>query len=140
MRAKKLPEIKEKFFYEAPVFPAQFKAGNPVVTDKINSIDLVRLLLPSKENYYMVQVSGESMIEENIYDGDILIVEKNNQPKDGEIVIASLNGEMLVKIFRLINGKVYLFSANKRFFPIEIFPDWQFEILGVVRHCIHNMV
>ncbi|MEJ5245686.1 MAG: S24 family peptidase [Bacteroidota bacterium] len=140
MRAKKLPGIKEKFYYEAPVLPAQFKAGKPVVAEKINSIDLVRLLLPSKENYYMVQVSGESMIEENIYDGDILIVEKNNQPKDGDIVIASLNGEMLVKIFRLINGKVYLFSANKRFIPIEIFPDWQFEILGVVRHCIHNMV
>jgi|YNPBryulayer2012_1023412.scaffolds.fasta_scaffold25237_2 DNA polymerase V len=140
MRAKKLPNIKERYSFEAPVLPASFKAGKPVIAETINSLDLVKLLLPRNGNYFMVQVSGESMKDENIFHGDILIVEKNNKPKDGDIVIASLNGEMLVKKFRLINEKVYLFSANSRFLPMEIFPDWDFEIQGIVKHCIHNMI
>lgn len=140
MRAKKLPNIREKYSFEAPVFPAHFKAGKRITTEKINSLDLVQMLIPKRGNYFMVQVAGESMKDENIYNGDILIVEKSNTPKDGDIVVAALNGEMLVKKYRVINGRVYLFSANNKFLPIEIYPDWNFEIQGIVRHCIHNMV
>lgn len=139
MKAKKLPKFKENYKFEAPIFPAAIRGGGNITSATISSVDLYSLLLPKSGNYFMVQVSGESMIEDNIYHGDILIVDKNSTPQDGQVVIASLNGEMLVKRYKVIEDKVYLFSANSRFLPIEIFPDWSFEIQGVVKHCIHDM-
>jgi SOS-response transcriptional repressor LexA len=46
---------------------------------------------------------------------------------------------MAVKTFRFINDRVYLFSANKNFLPIEIKPYWSFEIQGVVKYVIHDV-
>lgn len=79
------------------------------------------------------------MINESIFSGDLLIVKRNEQPKDGKIVIAALNGEMAVKIYRVMEDGIYLFSANDKFLPIEIKPFWNFEIQGVVKHIIHNV-
>ena len=104
----------------------------------IDSFDLSHYLVSDYENTFLVRVIGDSMIDENIYEGDILVVNKKEQPKDGKVVIASLNGEMAVKRFRRIEGKVYLYSANKKFLPIEILPYWQFEIQGIVKHVIKN--
>lgn len=140
MRAKKLPGLKETYKFEAPMLPASIRGGEKVSATNFSSVDLYSLLIPKNGNTFMVQVSGESMIDEGIYHGDILIVNKNEKPREGQIVIAALNGEMLVKIYREIEGKVYLFSANQHFLPIEIFPDWSFEIQGLVKHVIHKMV
>jgi DNA polymerase V len=87
----------------------------------------------------MVHVNGESMIDENIDDGDILIVDSGAQPYDGKIVVASLNGELTVKTFREKKGRAWLISANKKFLPIEIGELVQFEIQGVVKHVIKKM-
>ncbi len=87
----------------------------------------------------MVRVAGDSMVNENIYEGDILVVNQDEKPSDGKVVIAALNGEMAVKTLRIIEGTVYLFSANKRFLPIEILPFWEFEIQGVVKHVIKSL-
>jgi len=103
------------------------------------SIDLNTLLAPNPKNLYLVQVSGQSMINENIYNGDILIVDKNETPKDGKIVIASLNGDMFVKTLRIKSNKIYLYSANSQFLPIEILPDFNFVIQGVVKNVIHSL-
>jgi DNA polymerase V len=86
-----------------------------------------------------VKVNGESMIGSGINDGDTLIVHSKSQPKSGEIVIASLNGNLLVKRFEMIEGKVYLIASNDQFLPIEIFPFEQFQIQGVVQHVIHQI-
>jgi len=101
--------------------------------------DLNSVLAPKPDDVYLVRVTGESMINEGIFDGDILVVNKNDKPKDGKVVIAALNGEMAVKTYREIEGKVYLFSANDKFLPIEILPFWQFDIQGVVKHVIHDV-
>lgn len=103
------------------------------------SIDLNSFLAPNPKNLYLVQVSGQSMINENIYNGDILIVDKNEIPKDGKIVIASLNGDMFVKTLRIKSNKVYLYSANSQFLPIEILPEFNFKIQGVVKNVIHSL-
>ena len=140
MRAKKLPDLKENFKFEAPIFSAAVRGAGKLSVSNISSVDLFSMLVPKNSQMYMVQVSGESMKDEGIYNGDILIVDRNEQAKEGSVVIAAVNGEMLVKTYRIIDGCVYLFSANRNFLPIEIYPDWSLEIQGVVKHCIHNMV
>ena len=78
------------------------------------------------------------MIDENIDDGDVLVVDYSETAYENKIVIASLNGEMAVKKYQIIDGKPYLISANKQFLPVEIKPSWNFEIQGVVKYVIKN--
>ncbi len=141
MKVKKIVELKTQYSFEAPLFPAAVtkKDRNGNGQPKEELLDLNETLAPKPENIFIVRVNGESMIEEHIYDGDVLIVERETKPKDGQVVIAALNGEMAVKKYRVKDGKVYLFSANKSFLPIEIKPFWEFQIQGIVRHVIHNV-
>lgn len=134
MKVKKIVELKSAFSFEAPIMPTSF---GRVRNDISQMFDLNSVLAPKPEDVYLVRVTGESMINEGIFDGDILVVNKSESPKDGKVVIASLNGEMAVKTYRVIEDKVYLFSANEKFLPIQIMPFWQFEIQGVVKHVIH---
>lgn len=137
MKVKNIVELKSNFSFEAPIVYAEKIKGVKKSNEKL--IDLNNFLAPIAKEFFLVRVTGESMINENIFSGDLLIVKRNEQPKDGKIVIAALNGEMAVKIYRVIEEGVYLFSANEKFLPIEIKPFWNFEIQGVVKHIIHNV-
>jgi DNA polymerase V len=140
MKVNKLAELKTQYSFEAPVLPANVRNyKSKVVQFSEGSIDLNTYLAPYPKNIYLVKVQGESMINDNIFNGDVLVVDKTELPKDNKVVIASLNGEMAVKRFRIIDGKAYLYSANDKFLPIEILPFWQFEIQGVVKHVIHSV-
>ncbi|MDC1067908.1 S24 family peptidase [Candidatus Kapabacteria bacterium] len=137
MKVKEIIELNSKFDFEAPVFKASSKLKNKL-SEQItkDTLDLNKMLAPKPEDIYLVRVGGESMIDKKIYDGDVLIVDKNAKPKIDDIVISSLNGEMTVKTFKKENGRAYLVSANSQFFPIEISPLFQFKIQGVVKHVI----
>jgi DNA polymerase V len=140
MKVKKIVELTTRFSFEAPLVPAKIKKARPSEIESARMmLDLNQLLAPIPDNAYLVQVNGESMIDEGILDGDILVVDRCEQPRDGKVVIAALNGDLAVKTFRIIDGAVYLYSANKKFLPIEIKPFWQFEIQGVVKHVIRKM-
>lgn len=139
MKVSKLIKIDKKYNFEAPLLKAATRL-NKSLNSKINSerIDLNMLLLPSPDNYFLVKVNGESMVGSKILDGDILLVDKSQKPKDGSIVISSLNGEMTVKTFKIIDNKKYLLSSNDKFLPIEISEFYKFEIQGVVKHIIRE--
>ncbi len=140
MKIDKVVELKTQYSFEAPMLPANIRNHrDKLVQISEGVIDLNTYLAPNPKNIYLVRVQGESMINDNIFSGDVLIVDKTELPKDGKVVIASLNGELAVKRFRLIDGKAYLFSANEKFLPIEILPFWQFDIQGVVKHVIHSV-
>lgn len=138
MKAKKIAELKTNFSFEAPFINASELDANKEYDVK-SRLDLNRLMAPNSGKIYLVRVNGESMIDENIFHGDILVVDKDEKPKDGKVVIAALNGELAVKTYRKLGEKVYLFSANEKFLPIEIKPFWQFEIQGVVKYVIHDV-
>jgi DNA polymerase V len=139
MKVKKVVEIKTHYSFEAPVLSAG-KYGRSIKLEEFHeSLDLNSYLVPDPQNIFLVRVCGESMIDKQIYDGDILVINRKEQPAQGKIVIASLNGEMAVKIFSIRDGKVYLVSANKKFLPIEIEGFMEFQIQGVVKHVIHSI-
>jgi DNA polymerase V len=140
MKVEKLAQIKTNYSFEAPLKPARIKNGRaPKLEDIDRSLDLNAHLVPDASKIFLVRVSGESMIDEKIFDGDILIVDRTETPRDGKIVIASLNGEMAVKRLKRMNGEVYLVSANKNYLPIKIGELMEFEIQGVVKHVIHSL-
>lgn len=139
MKAKKIAELKTNYSFEGPFINLKDENNLNPAMNKKSFLDLNKYLAPVPDDIYLVRVNGESMVDENIFHGDILVVNRKEKPIHGKVVIAALNGEMAVKTYKLIDGKVYLYSANKKFLPIEIRPFWNFEIQGVVKFVIHDV-
>jgi repressor LexA len=96
-------------------------AGTPIeaIENPNEFFDLPAALVPKKETVFTLKVSGESMINAGIYDGDILIVQKQNVAHNGEIVIAmNLDNEVTVKRFYKENGHIRLQPENDTMAPI----------------------
>lgn len=91
---------------------------------------------------FVVKAVGDSMIDENIHEGDYLIVERRGSgiAAHGELVIAWLNDGLVVKRWYRREGKKFLESANPEmgWSARELRPDDIFEIQAVVRHIVKN--
>jgi repressor LexA len=108
-------------------------AGAPIeaLTDT-ETIFVPEDMIGRKETY-VLQVKGDSMIDEQIRDGDYVIVESRKTARDGEMVIALLEGDKatLKKLYREGGGKVRLQPANARLKPIFVDQD-DVQVQGVV--------
>ena len=113
-------------------------AGFPSPADDYldKCLDMNDFLIKKPAATFLVRVKGDSMVEAGITDGDILIVDRSITPQYGFIVIAVVDGEFTVKRYVQIGGKPYLKPENKRLKLIDISEIDQFEISGVVVHCI----
>src|SRR3989338_5395047 len=111
------------------------KAGPPSEVDELyDTVDLDDFLIAKKELTYMLEVDGDSMIDAHIEKGDHVLVEKTNQAKDGQIVIAEVDGEFTMKYFRKEGEKVWLEPANKNYEPI--YPENSLNINSVLKAVI----
>ena len=113
-------------------------AGTPIEAVQSTETIFVPEDMVGKKSTYVLQVKGDSMIEEQIRDGDYVIVEDRTTARDGEMVIALLDGEnvTLKKLFREGGGKVRLQPANSRMKPIFVDQDdvrVQGVVIGVLR-------
>jgi repressor LexA len=113
-------------------------AGTPIEAVVSTETILVPPDMVGRRSTYVLQVKGDSMIDEQIRDGDYVIVEDRKQARDGEMVIALLGGDdvTLKKLFREPGGKVRLQPANRRLKPIFVDPDdlrVQGVVIGVLR-------
>lgn len=125
-----------------PVFDIQVPAGFPVPLDsdeRSQDIHLLEKLCPHPESCYMIRVQGESMIEAEIYSGDIVIVDKSNRnPTEHQVAVCERNGEYTLKSFRREGNSVFLVPANPAFEEILIQPEDDFSIWGTVTYVIHE--
>lgn len=114
------------------------KAGYPTPGESSlgDSIDFYEYLLDMPGDIFSLTVHGDSMIEEGIHDGDIVIVEKDAQPRNGDVVAAVVDGEWTVKYFQRKDGNVYLIPANPNY-PV-IAPRESLIIGGVVASVIRK--
>src|SRR5574344_236791 len=114
-------------------------AGTPIeaIEQPNEFFDLPAALIPKKETIFTLRVSGESMINAGIYDGDILIVQKQNVAHNGDIVIAmNADNEVTVKRFYKENGHIRLQPENDTMAPI-ILPNC--TILGLAIGLYRNL-
>lgn len=117
------------------------QAGFPSpAQDYINeSIDLNRELVRHPASTFYGRVEGDSMIEEGIEAGDILVIDRSLEPDDGDLTVCCIDGEFTLKRIRLKKDCVWLIPSNESFDPILVTPDQRFEIWGVVTYTIkHN--
>lgn len=114
------------------------KAGFPSDVEELrDTINIDEYLIAKKDNSYMLTVDGDSMIDAHIADGDMVLVEKTNTAKDGDIVVANIDGEFTMKYFRKDkNNMVWLEPANKNFKPM--YPKMYLNITAVVKAVIRK--
>jgi repressor LexA len=118
------------------------EAGIPTVAEEseLDTLDINTYLVADRATSYLLEVKGDSMIEEGIHEGDLVVAEKRNTAKVGEIVIAEVDGGWTMKFYRKEgnkpNGRVYLEPANKNYKPI--YPEYDLKIAAVVKGVIRK--
>ena len=112
--------------------------GAPTDDYMERGIDLNEQLVRNKPATFFMRVCGNSMINAGIFDGDIVIVDRSIKPKSGRVVIAVLDGEMLIRRLELSMNKVRLIPETPRLAPIDISEFSDFNIWGVVTYSIHT--
>lgn len=123
-----------------PFYLSRVAAGFPSPADDYveKKLDLNEHLVKSPAATFFVRVSGESMTKAGIFHGDLLIVDRSLEVKEGSIIVAILNGEFTVKRFMKREGRMFLAAENDAYQPIEIHSDMDFEVWGVVTNVIHS--
>ncbi len=108
------------------------RAGLPFTpeTHPTSQMDLEKYLIEHPASTYLVRVKGDSMKDAGIIEGDIVVLDRSLTPRNGDIVIASLDGDVTLKYFERKNGTVKLIPANSEY--TAIIADDSCEILGVV--------
>jgi len=101
-------------------------------------IDLNQYLRPRPSATFIIRVKGESMIEAHIPDGALLIVDRSIKPASNMIVLAVLNGELVLKRFIRNSSGIRLMPANSKYPPIPITEDMDFRVWGTVTQIIIN--
>ncbi|HVV67958.1 MAG TPA: translesion error-prone DNA polymerase V autoproteolytic subunit [Gammaproteobacteria bacterium] len=135
-----LIHITPKHVFSFPLYSSSVAAGFPSPADDYieNSLDLNELLIKHPTATFFVRASGNSMLNAGIHDQDILIVDRSLTPVSGRIVIAAIDGQLTVKRLQTTTqGKVLLLPENEDFPPIEIKPESEVHIWGVVTNVIH---
>ena len=114
-------------------------AGHPIeaITDNTNYIDIPQSLL-GKGEYFLLEVEGDSMINAGIFDGDQVIIEKRNDAKNGEIVVALIdNNEATLKRIYKRGQQLALQPENPAFKTIIYGPD-RVQIQGILKQLIRK--
>lgn len=121
-----------------PMAGSHISAGFPSPADDFleNRLDLSELLIKHPDATFYARVSGQSMEDEGIYDGDILIIDKSLNPKSGDIAVCYLDGEFTVKKIQIKNEECWLIPANPNYKPIRVTKDNDFVIWGIVTYTV----
>jgi SOS regulatory protein LexA len=103
---------------------------SPAEEELQDVVSLDEYLISNPNATFLVKVQGDSMVDAGIHQGDLVLIQKNLQPKDGDIVIAQVDGEWTLKYFKQKSNKAYLQAANQKY-PF-IIPRQELVVAGVV--------
>jgi len=104
------------------------------------SYDLNERLVRNKPATFFLRVSGDAMINAGIFSGDMLIVDRSLKAANGKIVVAVLNGEMLVRRLEKTFNRIRLIPETDRLSTIEVdTSSCEFSVWGVVTYVIHSL-
>jgi len=143
--------MEENFFYRADYkgtkdytqwnVPTANATGFGAAADDYaeRGIDLNEQLIRNKPATFFMRVNSDAMIGEGIHQGDVVIVDRSLEARSGKIVIAVLDGEMLIRKLDISNHKKRLLPATKSLSPIDISESSSFDIWGVVTFVIHSV-
>jgi len=124
-----------------PFLESLIPAGFPSPADDYleMSLDLNERLIRNPSSTFFAQITGSSMINAGIHDGDLVVIDKSLQPKDDSVLVCIIDGEFTLKRFKKIdNESAYLIPDNPDYEPIKVSKHNNFMIWGVVTYSIHK--
>ncbi len=126
---------------ELPLSDEHVAAGFPSPAEDYASLnlDLNKELIKNPASTFYARVSGLSMVDEGINDGDLLVIDKSIEPYDGCLAVCYIDGEFTLKRFERHDGYGLLIPANKDFKPIKVTSENDFCIWGVVTYLIKKV-
>lgn len=101
-------------------------------------IDLNKELVQHPSSTFYAKVKGSSMIDAGVSNGDILVIDKSLEPRDGDMAVCFIDGEFTLKFIRIEPDAVYLVPANPEFQPIKVTEENNFCIWGIVTYSIKS--
>lgn len=113
-------------------FLGRIAAGNPIeaITGSFEQISVPNYLINNKDEHFSLEVSGDSMVDAGIFDGDIVIIRKTEAANSGDIVVALIDqNEVTLKRFRSFKNSIALEPANKNY-KIRLFGEDRVKIQG----------
>lgn len=122
-----------------PLLSHGIAAGFPSPADDYidRKLNLTQFLIKHESATYYAKANGDSLNDRGIFDKDLLIIDRSLDARQGDIVVAAVNGELCCKILDLKNKA--LLSANSDFPAIDLPEDCDLIIEGVVIHAIHHI-
>lgn len=106
-----------------------------------DSIDINKVIIQHREATFYARVSGDSMIDAGVGDGDIVVIDKSLEAKDGDYVAAYIDGDFALKQFHIDQQNCcgWLLPANKKYEPIRVTEENEFMIWGVITFVVKKM-
>lgn len=126
-------------FFSLPVL-GLIKAGFPILADENKDyLTLDDYLIENPDSSFLLRVSGDSLMGVGIFDGDYVIIEKRKNAFPGDIVLAEIDKEWTLKIFKKdrVRRITYLEAANPKYPPF--YPTFELQIFGIVKAVIRKM-
>ena len=112
---------------------------SPAENHMENTMDLNRALVKNPSSTFYARVKGESMINDGVDDGDLLVIDRSVEPYENCLAVCFLDGEFTLKKVRLDGVDLLLVPANEKFKPIRVKKDNDFYVWGVVRYLIKRV-
>lgn len=134
-------EVKEGAYAELPYLGEGLFAGfpSPAEDSNLEAIDLTRELIKHPNTTFLARVVGDSMIDADIYEGDIIIVDRSLEFKHNDVAVCFINGEFNIKyVEKSATGELYLVSANPKYPKMKVEAEDHFTLWGVVTYIIHK--
>ncbi|NIP30327.1 MAG: translesion error-prone DNA polymerase V autoproteolytic subunit [Candidatus Dadabacteria bacterium] len=121
-----------------PVLLSAIPAGFPSPGDDyIDRFLDLNDLVTNPESTFFMRVATDSMSNDGIANGDLIVVDRSANPSDGKVVVGALNGELVIARLAVKNKRYFLVSDNR---PFEIHPESDFRIHGVVTYSIKKHI
>jgi DNA polymerase V len=135
----KIFEITNKRIY-LPVAATKVPAGfpSPATDYEEDRLDINDIVVSNPSSTFFIRVKGNSMIDSNITEDDILVVDKSIEAIHGKIVIAVVDGDFTVKTLYNKDGVIKLVPANTEYPEIILTSEQELNIWGVVSYIIHK--
>ena len=117
-----------------PIDAVKLSAGfpSPAADYEVSRLDINEYLVRNPVSTFFFPVQGDSMEGAEIFDGDILVVDKSVRPRHGHIVVAFVDGLRLVKRLYRQDGRMALEAENRKYPALEITAEMDCVIWGVV--------
>ena len=127
--------------FPLPLSENRVAAGFPSPAEDFGgmSLDLNRELIKNPASTFYARVSGLSMVDEGINDGDLLVIDKSIEPHHHCLAVCYIDGEFTLKRFEKHKDFGLLIPANKEFKPIKVTADNDFCIWGIVTYIIKKV-